>query len=208
MYLFRVVRTQLNIAKYKLVQIVRMLCNMDFLFAIPNFIFYLISSLFSWVFSVISGIVGIVLWPVKLLWGLLMGLGKTLISIVLLPTLLFSHPADISATQPIVSTSATVSNTYNLEQIFNDIQELELAGIKMQPLRNNKNLRECGIQMREYQDQVKDLIERTNALPIQYKITLGAAASRLNSCVSCTTSAQDSCKLVRMELNDYESMIE
>lgn len=39
---------------------------MDFLFAIPSFILHLISSLFSWAFSVISGIVGIFLLPVKL----------------------------------------------------------------------------------------------------------------------------------------------
>lgn len=94
---------------------------MDFLFAIPSFIFHLVSTFFSLIFSVILGIVGIALSPFKLARGLLMGVDKALISIVLLPTLLFSHPGDISATQPVVGTSATVPNTYNLEKIYNDI---------------------------------------------------------------------------------------
>jgi hypothetical protein len=168
----------------------------------------LISSLFSWVFGVISGIVGIVLWPVKLLWGLLMGVGKTLISIVLLPTLLFSHPGDISATQPITDTSVTVSNTYNLEQIYNDISRLEEAGRNMEPLRNLANLeklRQCGDKMREYQSQAEKLVEITEALPMSYKITLGSAAIRLNSCVSCKTDAKKQCELVRQDLSDYKS---
>lgn len=182
---------------------------MNFLFSIPSFIFYLGSTLFSGFFSFVNKILSVFVCNVQLVlkWKPLMPCSKLIIAIILAPILLFVQPANISIAQSIVPTIATIPNN-NLEQIFNDIQELELAGIKMQPLRNNKNLRECGIQMREYQDQVKDLIERTNALPLQYKITLGAAAIRLNSCVSCTTSAQDSCKLVRMELNDYESMSE
>lgn len=176
---------------------------MDFLFAIPNFIFHLISSLFSWVFSVISGLLGIVIWPVKLLWGLLMGVGKTLISIVLLPTLLFSHPGDISATQPVVSTTAAIPNN-NIEQIYNEINELERAGRAMEPLRNSyQTLGQCGDKMREYQKQAKNLVEITDALPMSYKVTLGIAAGDLNSCVSCMSSAQNSCKLVRMSLTDY-----
>ena len=194
---------------------------MDFLFAIPSFIFHLISTLFSWVFSVISGMVGIVVWPFKLVWGLLMGVGKTLISIILLPTLLFSHPGDISTAQPVVGKTAAIAqpvvektaaipNTYYLEQIYNDINELERAGREMDRLRNSydlSDLKQCGDKMREYQDQVADLIDMTATLPIQYKITLGAAATRLNSCVSCSTSAEKQCDLVLQELSDYQSMI-
>lgn len=183
---------------------------MDFLFAIPSFIFHLISSLFSGVFSFIFGIIGIVVWPFKLVWGLLMGVGKTLISIVLLPTLLFSHPGDISTAQPVVDKTAAIPNTYNLEQIYNDINDLERAGREMDLLRNSYDLsdrRQCGDKMREYQDQVADLIDMTATLPIQYKITLGAAAKRLNSCVSCSTSAEKQCDLVLQELSDYQSMI-
>ncbi len=179
---------------------------MDFLFAIPSFIFHLISSLFSWVFGVISGIVGIVLWPVKLLWGLLMGVGKTLISIVLLPTLLFSHPADISATQPIVGTSSTVSNTYNLEQIYNDISRLEKEGRKLKPLSNNYQIEQCDIQMQEYQNQAAELVEKMKDWPDQFN-GLNLAAKSLNPCLSCRTSSSNlnlhSCNAVRMGLNEY-----
>lgn len=177
---------------------------MDFLFAIPSFILHLISSLFSWAFSVISGIVGIFLLPVKLVWGLLMGVGKTLISIVLLPTLLFSHPGDISSSQPVVATTPTIPNN-NLEQIFNEIKRLEFAGRNMEPLRTKEKSGQCGDKMREYQKQVENLVEITDALPISYKVTLGIAAGNLQFCVSCISSAQDSCKLVRMDLSDYQS---
>ncbi|MEG5162253.1 hypothetical protein QUB37_17645 [Microcoleus sp. AT3-A2] len=179
---------------------------MDFLVAIPSFIIHLISSLFSWVFSVLSGIVGIFLLPVKLVWGLLMGVGKTLISIVLLPTLLFSHPADISLSQPVVATNPTIPNN-NLELIFNDIKRLEFAGRNMEPLRTQERLGQCGDKMREYQKQAENLVEITDALPMSYKVTLGIAAGDLKSCVSCMSSAQDSCKLVRMGLSDYQSMM-
>ena len=179
---------------------------MDFLFAIPSFIFHLVSTLFSWVFSFIFGIVGIVIWPFKLVWGLFMGGGKLLISVLLAPISLFYHPADISAAQSVVGTIPTSPNN-SLEQIFNDIQGLELAGRQMEPLRNNAKLGQCGILMREYQNQVENLVEITNALPMQYKITLGAAATKLNSCVSCSTSAKDSCKQVRDNLNYYQSMM-
>jgi hypothetical protein len=188
---------------------------MDFLFAIPSFIFNLISGLFSWVFGVISGIVGIVLWPVKLLWGLLTWVGKTLISIVLLPTLLFSHPGDlsatqgnISATQPVVATTTTVSDTYNLEQIYKDINNLQRAGRDMEYLRTYENSAQCGIQMRKYQSQAQALVNQTNALPKEYSITLGAAAIRLNMCVSCKPyAAKQECNLVLQELSDYQSMM-
>ncbi|MEG4428372.1 MULTISPECIES: hypothetical protein [unclassified Microcoleus] len=183
---------------------------MDFLFAIPSFIFHLVSTLFSWIFSVILGIVGIALSPFKLARGLLMGVDKALISIVLLPTLLFSHPGDISATQPVVGTSATVPNTYNLEKIYNDISQLEEAGRNMEPLRNRENLeklRQCGDKMREYQSQAEKLVEITEALPMPYNIALGAAARSLNSCVSCTTYAKKQCEMVRVDLSDYQSMM-
>ncbi len=177
---------------------------MDFLFAIPSFIFHLVSTFFSWIFSVILGIVGIALSPFKLAWGLLMGVGKMLISILLIPTLLFSHPGDISSSQPVVATTPTIPNTYNLEQIYNEINELERAGRAMEPLRNSyQTLGQCGDKMREYQKQAKNLVEITDALPMSYKVTLGIAAGDLNFCVSCMSSAQNSCKLVRMSLTDY-----
>ena len=181
---------------------------MDFLFAIPSFIFHLVSSFFSWIFSVILGIVGIALSPFKLAWGLLMGVGKMLISILLIPTLLFSHPGDISSSQPVVATTPTIPNTYNLEQIYNDIKELELAGRAMEPLRNSyQTLGQCGDKMREYQDQATNLIDQTNALPIKYNITLGSAAIRLKSCVSCTTYAKQQCEMIQVDLSDYQSMM-
>ncbi|MEG3967058.1 hypothetical protein QUA00_05295 [Microcoleus sp. T2B6] len=179
---------------------------MDFLFAIPSFIFHLISSLFSWVFSVLSGIVGIFLLPVKFVWGLLMGVGKTLISIVLLPTLLFSHPGDISSSQPVVATTPTIPNN-NLEQIFNEIKRLEFAGRNMEPLRTKEKSGQCGDKMREYKAQAENLINKTKALPIKYKITLGSAAIRLDSCVSCTTDAKQQCEMVLVDLSDYQSMM-
>ncbi|MEG3925901.1 hypothetical protein [Microcoleus sp. D3_18a_C4] len=177
---------------------------MDFLFAIPSFIFHLVSTFFSWIFSVILGIGGIALSPFKLAWGLLMGVGKALISIVLLPTLLFSHPGDISATQPVVGTSATVPNTYNLEQIYDDISRLEEEGRKLKPLSNNYQREQCVIQMQEYQNQAAELVEKTKALPDQFN-TLKAAAGSLNSCLSCRTSSleQHSCNAVSMGLRDY-----
>lgn len=177
---------------------------MDFLFAIPSFIFHLISSLFSWVFSVISGILGIVIWPVKLLWGFLMGVGKTLISIVLLPTLLFSHPGDISATQPVVSTTPAIPNN-NIEQIYNEISLLEKAGINMEALRTPETLGQCGDQMRKYQKQAQDLVEITDALPLSSYATLMSAARTLNTCVSCQTDAKKQCELVRQDLSNYQS---
>ncbi|MEG4849586.1 hypothetical protein QUB10_01600 [Microcoleus sp. B5-D4] len=179
---------------------------MDFLFAIPSFILHLISSLFAWVFSVLSGIVGIFLLPVKLVWGLLMGVGKTLISIILLPTLLFSHPGEISSSQPVVATTPTIPNN-NLEQIFNEIKRLEFAGRNMEPLRTKEKLGQCGDKMREYKAQAENLINKTNALPIKYKITLGSAAIRLDSCVSCTTDAKQQCEMVRVDISDYQSMM-
>ena len=180
---------------------------MDFLFAIPSFIFHLVSTLFSWVFSFIFGIVGIVIWPFKLVWGLFMGGSKLLISVLLAPISLFYHPADISAAQPVVGTIPTIPNN-SIEQIFNDIQELESAGRQMEPLRNNeKFLGQCGSLMRKNQNKVENLREITNALPIQYKITLGAAVTSLESCVSCKTTAQDSCNRVRENLNYYQSMM-
>ena len=177
---------------------------MDFLFAIPSFIFHLVSTFFSWAFSVISGIVGIFLLPVKLVWGLLMGVGKTLISIVLLPTLLFSHPGDISSSQPVVATTPTIPNN-NLEQIFNEIKRLEFAGRNMEPLRTKEKSGQCGDKMREYQSQAEKLVEITEALPMPYNIALGAAARSLNSCVSCTTYAKKQCEMVRVDLSDYQS---
>ncbi|KOR33639.1 MULTISPECIES: hypothetical protein [Planktothricoides] len=180
---------------------------MDFLFAIPSFILKLISSLFYWVFSLISGILGVMLLPFKLLWGLFMGVGQTIISIVLLPILLFSNSGDISATQPVVITSDTVSNNYHLEEIYNDIIQLEKAGRNMEFLRSYENLEECGSKMRGYQDKVKILIDKTNALPIKYKMTLGSAAIRLNSCVSCSTEAKKQCEMIRLDLSDYQSMM-
>lgn len=180
---------------------------MEFLFAIPSFIFHLVANLFSWVFSLIGGILGIVIWPFKLVWGLVMGVGKLIISVLLAPFLLFSHPAQISAAQPVVGTIPTIPNN-SIEQIFNDIQELESVGREMEPLRNNEKLSgQCGILMREYLNKVENLREITNALPIQYKITLGAAVTRLESCVSCKTSAKESCNKVLMDLNDYQSMM-
>ena len=61
--------------------------------------------------------------------------------------------------------------------------------------------------MREYQDQVKNLIDKTNALPLEYKMTLGSAAIRLNSCVSCSTDAKQQCEMIRLDLSDYQSMM-
>ena len=177
---------------------------MDFLFAIPSFIFHLVSTFFSWIFSVILGIVGIALSPFKLARGLLMGVDKALISIVLLPTLLFSHPGDISSSQPVVATTPTIPNN-NLEQIFNEIKRLEFAGRNMEPLRTKEKSGQCGDKMREYQKQVENLVEITDALPMSYKVTLGIAAVNLQFCVSCTTYAKKQCEMVRVDLSDYQS---
>ncbi|MEZ2235069.1 hypothetical protein [Microcoleus sp.] len=181
---------------------------MDFLFAIPSFIFHLVSTFFSWIFSVISVIIGIVLLPFVLAWGLLMEVGKALISIVLLPTLLFSHPGDISSSQPVVATTPTIHNN-NVEQIFNDIQQLELVGRNMEPSRTYEQLGQCVILTQEYQNQAEKLIERTNDLPMSYKVTLWPAATGLKSCLSCNTTSikQHSCNAVRMGLSDYQSMM-
>jgi hypothetical protein len=179
---------------------------MGFLFAIPSFIIHFLANLLSWFFSLIGGILGIVIWPFKLVWGLFMGVGKLLISVLVAPFLLFSHPAEISAAQPVVGTVPPIPNN-RIEQIFNDIKSLELAGRQMEPLRNNENLGQCGILMRDYQIEADNLVEITNDLPRQYKATLGAAAISLNECVSCKTTAQNSCERVRDNLNDYQSMI-
>lgn len=176
---------------------------MDFLFAIPIAILHLISSLFSWIFSIISWLIGIVLLPLKLVWGVFTGIFKFIISVFLAPFLLFSHPVNVPTAQAAVPTVPVIPNS-RLEQIFNDIQQLELAGRRMEPLRANGDLAQCGSKMREYQYQAEDLVQRTNDLPIKYKITLGAAATRLKSCVSCSPFAQDSCDRVAEDLKDYQ----
>ena len=180
---------------------------MDFLFAIPSFLFHLVSSFFSLIWGIIVGIVGIVIWPFKLGWGLVMGAGKLIISILLAPLLLFYHPsaANVSAAQPVTGTIPAISNS-SLEQIFNEIQQLELAGREMEPLRTKENAAQCGIRMREYQNKAENLEEKIKDLPPEYN-SLNAAARGLELCVSCASFAKNSCKGVRVNLNDYQSMM-
>lgn len=175
---------------------------MDFLFAIPIFILQLVSNLFSLIFGVIAWLVGIILWPLKLVWGICIGIGKFILSVFLAPFLLFSHPANVSAAQPVVSTVTAIPNS-RLEQIFNDIQQLESAGRQMENLRNKGDLAQCGSKMREYQTQAENLVEKTKYLPHEY-IALGSAAGSLRMCVSCSYSAQDSCDRVADDLNYYK----
>jgi len=171
----------------------------DFLFAIPSFIFH-----------VIGWIIGIFLWPFKLIWGLFIGTGKVIFSVLLAPFLLFSHPANVSAAQPATPTPPVpaILNS-QIEQIFNDIQQLELAGRQMEYSRNewrNGNSTQCGILMRDYQNKAKKLVDKVKDFPPKY-IALGSAAGGLEMCVSCMSSAQESCDVVRMNLNDYQSMM-
>ncbi|MGA9380163.1 MAG: hypothetical protein WBV73_15470, partial [Phormidium sp.] len=108
----------------------------------------------------------------------------------------------VSAAQPTTPAVPAIANS-QFEQIFNDIQQLELAGRQMEYLRNNGDLAQCGSKMREYQKQAENLVDKTKYLPHEY-IALGSAAGSLWMCVSCSSSAQDSCDRVADDLNYYK----
>lgn len=73
---------------------------MDFIFGIPVFIFHFVTNILSWIVGFFFGIVGLVLWPFKFVWGIVWGLGNFLLSIVLAPLLFVLHPFGIPSEQP------------------------------------------------------------------------------------------------------------
>lgn len=97
------------------------------------------------------------------------------------------------------------------KELFNKLITLEMQGRNMQSLRNTDDLtkvKECGNLMRERQKIADDLRSEAEKLPNPYSIPLSPAAIELKICVSCATSAIESCNRAKTSLEDAKKEIE
>lgn len=94
-----------------------------------------------------------------------------------------------------------------VKEVLQAVRTLEQQGRGMESLRqgypnNLEKVRQCGEQMRERQPQARSLRERAEALPKPFSIHLGAAATELVLCVSCSRSALENCERARSSINE------
>ncbi len=97
------------------------------------------------------------------------------------------------------------------EKIFNQLSELENQGREMQSFRNTDKLekvRDCGNLMRKNQEIAEDLKNKAEKLLKLLSIKLSAVAIDLKMCVSCSSSAIESCDRAKSSLNEIKSDIE
>ena len=97
------------------------------------------------------------------------------------------------------------------EEVFKKLVALEQQGIGMESLRNTNDLtkvKECGNLMRERQKIADDLRTETEELPNPYSIRLSPAAIELKMCVSCGSSAIDSCNRAKTSLEEAKKEME
>jgi len=97
------------------------------------------------------------------------------------------------------------------EEVFKKLVALEQQGRSMESLRNTNDLekvKECGNLMRERQKIADDLRTETEELPNPYSIKLSPAAIELKLCVSCASSAIDSCNRAKTSLEEAKKEVE
>ncbi len=93
----------------------------------------------------------------------------------------------------------------DVAEILKQIVDLRDEGRKMEPLRQNtvENAKKCGETMRKNQAVADNLRSKASALPPLYSTFLGPAAINLKMCVSCLSSASESCNMVDDEINRF-----
>lgn len=97
------------------------------------------------------------------------------------------------------------------KEVFDKLIALEKQGRSMESLRNTEDLtkvKECGNLMRERQKIADDLRTEAEKLPNPYSISLSPAAIELKICVSCASSAIDSCNRAKSSLQEAKREIE
>lgn len=87
--------------------------------------------------------------------------------------------------------------------LLEDIRELEGQGGRMESLRHSQSiesLKQCGQKMRERQKIADELRNRAESLPQPLSFHLGVAAIESKLCVSCLSTAKESCDKVKAAL--------
>lgn len=95
--------------------------------------------------------------------------------------------------------------------LLKDIRELERQGRGMESLRRNQSLeslKQCGQKMRELQKIADELRNRAESLPRPLSFHLGVAAIESKLCVSCISTAKESCDRVKAALAKAKEDIE
>jgi len=99
-----------------------------------------------------------------------------------------------------------------VREVLQAVRTLEQLGRGMESLRQGypndlDRVRQCGEQMRERQPHARGLRDRAEALPKPFSTYLGAAATELVLCVSCSRSALDNCARARSYIDDASKAI-
>lgn len=95
--------------------------------------------------------------------------------------------------------------------VLRDLRDLVKKGRDMESLRDRNDhakLRECGEQMRKYQAEADQLRSRADALPNSIAFDLSVAAGSMKRCVSCLSTATESCDIAESSLNDAEAVLQ
>lgn len=100
-----------------------------------------------------------------------------------------------------------------VREVLQTIRALEQQGRGMESLRQGypndlDKVRQCGEQMRERQPQARGLRDRAEALPKPFSAYLGAAATELVLCVSCSRSALDNCARARSYIEEASKAVD
>jgi hypothetical protein len=94
-----------------------------------------------------------------------------------------------------------------VREVLQAVRALERQGRDMESLRQGYpndlgKVRRCGELMRERQPQARSLQGRAEGLPKPFSIHLGAAATELVLCVSCSRSALQNCDRARSYIDE------
>lgn len=97
------------------------------------------------------------------------------------------------------------------KEIFKQLSELEKKGREMQSLRNTDDLnkvKDCGNLMRKNREIADDLRNKAEKLPKSLSVKISAVATDLKMCVTCSSSAIESCDRAKSFLNEIRTDIE
>ena len=109
--------------------------------------------------------------------------------------------------QNVQVSNATISST----EIFTKLFELEKKGREMESLRNTNDLgkvKNCGNLMRENKKSSEELSKEIEKLPHPFSLRLKAVNTDLKSCVTCSSSAIESCNRAKSFLNEVKKDFE
>lgn len=93
------------------------------------------------------------------------------------------------------NSKATNDSKKDALAVLEALKILESQGRNMEPLRasnNTESMQECGNLMRKYSQTAADLLSKSERFPKSYGM-LGVAALELKMCVTCSSTAMESC---------------